>query len=367
MAFCVDSFSLGGTELNAVRTAEALDSQIFELFVIYFRADGPLLDRYRSIGAQLVHFPIGSFSSVSTWIRCFALAWLLRSKRIQILHAHDVYSNIFGVTAAGLSMSCKAIASRRWWYEVPRSELNFLNRISYRIADRVLANCDSVARLLVKNEHVPVRKIVEVVNFVDDASFNQVSAEEVSAKRNDWGIPVASTVVGIVARLVAVKNHQMLLRAIAQLPENIIAVCAGDGPLRSDLEALAKQLGIQHRVRFLGELRLAGNLHAYFDISVLCSDSEGFPNSVIEAMAVAKPIVATRVGGVADALDDGISGVLIPPGDVDALAQGLRFLASNHEARVAMGERAQQVALSRFRRQDVIGTISRIYTQLAKG
>ena len=365
IAFCVDSFCVGGTELNAVRTAESIDRSLFELLVIYFREDGPLIARYRALGVRLVHWPISSFSSPKTWVQCFRLAQFLNAERVDILHAHDVYSNIFGVTAARLSRRCKSIASRRWWFEVPRRELNLFNRFSYRLADRVLANCSAIAQLLENREFIPSKKIVEIPNFLDDSAFFGPTLSEVAAYRELWRVPDSVLTVGIVARLVPVKNHAMLLRALVQMKIPVVAFIVGDGPLRSELEQMVDDIGVREKVRFLGEVRTERNLNWYFDVAVLCSLSEGFPNSVIEAMAAARPIVATDVGGVRDAVQEGRTGFLVPSDGVAVLSEALTRLGQDPPLRAKLGAQAQVTARACFGRVDVMQRLTSIYSSLS--
>ena len=146
--------------------------------------------------------------------------------------------------------------------------------------------------------------------------------------------------VGIVARLSPVKDHGTLLRAIASLREQIPAlhcVLIGDGPERSAIEGLAESLGIREIVHLAGERSQPPNLHGLFDVSVLCSTSEAFPNSVLEAMAAARPVVATDVGGTPDAIRQGTTGLLVPPSDPSRLAEAILRLHEEPALRTKLG------------------------------
>jgi glycosyltransferase involved in cell wall biosynthesis len=135
--------------------------------------------------------------------------------------------------------------------------------------------------------------------------------------------------------------------------------------LRPALEAQAQALGIAARVHFTGELASPRNLHEAFDASVLCSLSEGFPNSLIEAMAAGRPVVATPVGGVIDAVTDGVNGMLVPLEDPRPLGEALGRLESDRALRERLGEAARETARSRYRRQAVIDRLSALYEALA--
>jgi glycosyltransferase involved in cell wall biosynthesis len=365
VAHCIDSFGIGGTELNAVRTVEALDPNRFEILILHLQKDGPLRARYERLGVQLVHVPILNLHSLRTARQGIRIARLLRTWETDVVHTHDLYTNIFVVPWARTLTRCKIIASRRWWYEAPRPALVPINRLSYLFAHRVLANSPGVARLLSLDEKVPAEKIIEISNFLDDRAFEAVGESEWRRQRRSWGVPDGATVAGIVARLQPVKNHEHLLRALAQLNERVHLVIVGDGPSRRALERMARDLLIESRVHFVGEVLAPENLHQYFDLSLLCSTSEGFPNSVIEAMAAARPVVATSVGGVPDAIVEGETGLLVPSQDLARLVEALRLLESDSSLRSRLGNAARESARSRFHKRVVIEKLSRIYESLA--
>lgn len=365
IAYCLDSFAIGGTELNAVRTAEALDPHRFELCVFFLRDHGPLRSRYERLKVQMTHVPIRNLYSPLTALQGIRLAWQLRRAQIDIVHSHDVYCNIFVVPWARMLSRCSVIASRRWWHDVPRRELAMVNRWSTSLAHRVLANSSALAGLLSREEGVPPAKIVEIPNFLAPSAFELVDEAACLAQRAAWGVPERAFAVGIVARLSPVKNHVLLLRAMAQLDGRFHLVVVGDGPCRADLVNRARQEGIEHRVHFVGEVVSPRNVHQFFDASVLCSLNEGFPNSVIEAMAAAKPILATPVGGVNDAVTDGVSGLVIPADDPLVLAAALRLLESDPLLRARLGAAAREVVRVKFSQERVLQSLTSLYEGLA--
>lgn len=366
IGYCIDSFGIGGTELNAVRSIEALDLDRFQVTVFHFHEDGPIRSRYETLRVRMIHLPISRLYTPATAIQGLRLVRIIREQEIQIVHTHDVYTNIFAVPWARIFGRCRVIASRRWLYETPRPGLTPLNRWSYRFATLVLANSPSVAQLLATEEHVPLEKIVVLPNFLEERVFRRIGATECAARRKEWGIPEECFVVGIVARLVAVKNHGLLLRALRQLDDGVHAVVVGDGPERASLEALAGGLGIQSRVHFLGQVISPVNVHQFFDVSVLCSESEGFPNAVIEALAAERPVIATAVGGIVDVIKDNETGLLVPAQDPEALAEGIRRLRSDADVRKRIAEEGLAQVRARFHESVVIARLGALYTNLAQ-
>lgn len=367
VTFCIDTLQLGGTELNALRTAESIDRSRVELRVVHLQPSGPLLERYQKLGVELVHLPIGSLYSLRTIRQGRRLARMLKDWRTDILHAHDIYTNIFCALWGQPGTGCKLITSRRWWHKNPRRGLAPLNRLAYRLSACVLANSPAVGQMLVSEEGVPQAKVAVIPNFLDNHSFDPPSPADIERQRAAWGIPRDCIIVGIVARLSPVKNHAMLLRAMAALNDDSRLVLVGDGPLRSELTTLAESLGLTRRVHFAGAQLQASNAHAAFDVSVLCSVSEGFPNSLIEAMAAARAVVATRVGGVADVVKDGITGLLVPSDDVAALANRLQMLRDDPVRRATLGEAARTEVLRNFQSAPVLSRLVDLYEGLAAG
>jgi glycosyltransferase involved in cell wall biosynthesis len=313
----------------------------------------------------MIHVSIPNLYSPRTLLQGVRLARMLRRWNIDVLHSHDIYTNIFMVPWARLFSRCSIIASRRWWYEAPRPELVKANRWSSLLAHRVLANSNGVAGLLARDERVPTRKIVEIPNFLSEGAFLIVDEAARVAQRHAWGLPDEAFAIGIVARLSPVKNHVLLFEAAARLDERFHLVLVGDGPSRAGLEELARQLKIDSRVHFVGEIISTQNLHQFFDVSVLCSSSEGFPNSLIEAMAAARPVVATPVGGVTDAVAHGVTGFLVPVDDPAPLAGALRMLEADSLLRARIGEAGREVVRVKFRQEVVIEKLSTLYETLA--
>jgi glycosyltransferase involved in cell wall biosynthesis len=364
VAFCLDSFAIGGTELNAVRTAEALDPNRIDLCVFHLQTHGPLRTRYERLGVPMTHVPIPNLYSPRTALQGIRLARLLRRRNIDVVHSHDIYCNIFVVPWASTLSRCSIIASRRWGLQASRRGLAMVNRWSSMLAHRVLANSSGVASLLAREE-VPQRKIVEIPNFLEENAFEGMNEEARVAQRRAWGLPDGTFAVGIVARLSPVKNHVLLLEAMAQLDGRFHLVAVGDGASRTELEDLARRLGIESRVHFTGEVVAPYNLHQFFDVSVLCSLSEGFPNSLIEAMAAARPVVATPVGGVTDAVTHGVAGILVPVDDPVPLADALRMLEADPLLRVRLGQAGREAVRVKFRQDVVIEKLSALYETLA--
>lgn len=246
---------------------------------------------------------------------------------------------------------------------------NVLVRLAERTlaagTDRIVAISPRQRRELVSRFRVaPDARTTIVALGLDLRPLLEQTADAPNLRR-ELQIGDEDIVVGYVGRFVPIKNIALLVRAFAaasQGQENRWLLLAGDGPLRAELESLAVECGVQHRVRFLGWTENLAALYATIDICALSSLNEGTPVAIIEAMAAAKPVVATAVGGVADVVDDGRTGILVESGDSDALAAALRHLAENPAERRALGE-AARLEVSRFSSERLVDDIDRLYSE----
>lgn len=369
IVYVIDNMGLGGTELNAVRTAERLDRTRFEVRVVCLGQDGPLTERYRELGVPVVNMPIQSFYGWSMLRSGLRFVKYVRQSRADVLHAHDVYSNIFVAVWARLAGAKVVIASRRWWNSLPNRKLRVGNRIAFARSNAVLANSQQVARTVI-DEGVAEERVWTITNFADDAAFGAPSVNERMSRRDSWGVPHDAVVIGCVARFHPVKDHVTLVHAFARLRarhQEVFLVLVGDGPTRQQVEALVHELGLAKAVHFTGELHGTSNHHRGFDISVLASRSEGFPNSLVEAMAAGNPVVATAVGGSVDAVLNESTGLLVPPGDVDALTGALERLVADRGLRRTFGEEALRRARQLYGATHVLSELETMYERLLAG
>ncbi|MEP6835924.1 MAG: glycosyltransferase [Gemmatimonas sp.] len=367
IGFIIDAFDVGGSELNAIKTAEALTRQSFQLTVFHMHRDGPLRERYEHIGAHLVHIPLKGFATPSFP----AVVRLIRResihRRLQLLHSHCVYGNIVGAAVRWSGVHrLPVMASRRWTGFAVRPALRPLNALAQSAADAVLVNSPSLLRR-VKSES-PFSNPQYVPNVLPDSAFRQLTSAQQQVARATFGLADVSPIVGCVARLEPVKDHRLLIAAwalvISRVPSAVLAI-VGNGSLRATLEQQAVTLGLAANIQFLGEIRPSDLPHSLFDICVLSSSDEGFPNSLLEGMAQRKAIVATSVGGVSDLVQHNVNGLLVAHGDPNALANALIELLTQP----AMADRLASngaLTVAAHRESVVVETLVRNYRAIAR-
>jgi glycosyltransferase involved in cell wall biosynthesis len=364
----LDNLKTGGTELNAVRTAERLDPDRFEVRFLVLQPDGPLRARLDAARIPVTGIPVKGLASASAWQRAREIRELVRRENIDVVHAHDPYANFLAAPAVRLGGRSRVIASHRWWQNVHAPRVRMANRLAYRFAHRVLANSRAVGELVVGEEGVPRSKLVVIPNFVDDGAFAPMSANRRAELRARVGLRDDAVAIGIVANLYPVKDHATVIRALARLaprwPE-LRLVLVGEGDQRPVLEELARSLGVSERVLMPGRIAHEPGFPSIFEIAALTSKEEGFPNYVVEAMAAGLPVVATRVGGVPDAVLPGDTGYMADVGDDETLASSLDRLLGDRSLRERMGKAGAQRAKSEWHVDVVMQSLMGLYQALA--
>jgi len=362
----LDSLSIGGTEWNAVRLLIELKRLGVHVHLAVFR-DGPLRADLDRAGIPVQSLSVTSFYSLAFLREAMRLRRIIKDEGIGLLHAHDRYSNVFAAIAGLVGPSVPTVASKRWDSRGDPWRMRAASWFALRSATRVLANSEAVARSATADEAVPASKIRVIPNFVDDAVFDIGSADLRAETRAEIGLRPDQLVIVCVANLRPVKNHALLLDALAAMRPSlpgVLLLLVGDGPSRRDLERRAKELDLLEQVIFLGQRPDGWRFHAAGDLSVLASDSEGFPNALVEAQALGVPVVATAVGGVPEVVDDQVTGLLVPKGDAAGMTNALLALLRDPLRRGAMGVAARLATRTNFSREAVLERVMGFYREL---
>ena len=346
IAIWVSSFDAGGTERQMIELIRGLAQQGYEVHAACFAARGTWLPAAAAVAASIEEFPISGFAKRSTWRQVRRYAAWCRRRSIHVVVTSDFYTNVFGLTGAAVAGVPLRIGGRREINTDKNAAKLALQRGAYALAHRVVANSRAGAARL-RMEGLAPQRIAVVPNGVDTARFATPRVAR----------PMTTAIT--IANLRAEKGHDVLIEAIGALgadcPE-LRFVFVGDGPCRTKLEQLAAQRGVGHRVRFLGERDDVPALLAAADLFVLPSRTEAFPNSVMEAMAAGLPVIASGVGGILELVEDGVSGVLVPPGDPIALARAIAHVAGDPAGAAATGHRAYERARDRFSMEQMVST-----------
>jgi sugar transferase (PEP-CTERM/EpsH1 system associated) len=291
---------------------------------------------------------------------------LFRRERPHIVHTHAWGTMVEGLIAARLARVPVVIHGEHGTLQLT-SRQRYVQRWGWRAADQVLSVSSRLAERLARDVGFPLPRVRTLRNGVDLTRFSRV--DRVDA-RKALNLTLDEPVLVTVGRLVPVKDHETLLESVQRLCRQGMSptlLVAGDGPLMEALASRAAALGIDAHVRWLGHRHDVESVFAAADVFVLSSQSEGLSNTILEAMAAGLPVVATRVGGADELVLDGLTGLLVPPGSPEALAEALASVLRDPEARRAMGAAGRERAHAEFSLDAMIGRYEALYLAFAQG
>jgi L-malate glycosyltransferase len=349
----------GGTERQLTEMAKALDPSRFEAHVGYFR-EGPRAYELGKAGVKLLRLEVRSYGSPEAVSGALQLGRYLRRNRIQIVHTFDYPLNCFGVPVARLFRTPVVLSSQRANRRLNPRLYQRLLRATDRMVDAVVVNCDAVRRHLVEDEGVPDARIRLCMNGIDTGRFFP------APRSRPPELEGASLVIGAVCVLRPEKDLGTLVRAFAEVSRmhaGLRLLIVGSGPEGERLAALGRDLEIAERIVFVEATPdVTRWLHAT-DIFVLPSLSEALSNSLMEAMACGCTPVASDVGGNAELVIPGRTGLLFRPGDAAGLAQNLLTLIEQERLRQELAAAASARILSEFSVQSSARRMEQIYEE----
>lgn len=272
---------------------------------------------------------------------------LFEQIRPDVVHTHQIGALFYaGPAARRAGVPVVVHTEHGKHYENAPLRRRLMARWAARSAERFFCVSADIAASVRARRIAPASKIEVVANGIDTARYAQSS--DACALREALGIPPDAPVVGTVGRLAEVKRQDVLLRAFARLRGACHLVLVGDGPMRPELERLAAELGIGNRVHFAGYQPAPERFFHVMNVFALTSRSEGMPLAVLEAWAAGVPVVASRVGGLPELIEEGVNGVMFEAGDDATLAVHLEQLLRDLEQARVLGAAGQHTVRSRF-------------------
>lgn len=357
------SLCVGGAEILAARLARRLRERFQFVFAC--------LDERGTLGEELQHegFPVHVLGRRAgrDWRCSYRLARLLRREKVDILHAHQYTPFFYSLTARLLCRRSSIIFTEhgRHHPDYPRRKRMLMNRLLLQRRDRVVAVGQAVHQALLDNEGMRADQVSVIYNGIDLPPSGRGSLDR-DAVRQEMRVGKEDLVILQVARLDYLKDHATAIRTlghvIKQRPDARL-VLVGEGPELPKIQQLVHQSHLDEHVRLLGLRKDVARLLHAADLFLLTSISEGIPLTLIEAMAAGVPVVATRVGGVPEVVEDGGTGLLAPSGDDEKLAQHLVRLAEDRMGRLRMGECARRRARETFAETRMQTSYARLYDQ----
>lgn len=367
-------FYIGGTERQVMNLTTGLDPERFDLHMGCLGKVGEFLAEAVSRNIPVSEYKIQTLHGPGSWYARFNFARYLHRHSIEVAHSYGFYSNLFAIPAARLARVPLVVASIRDCGETLTPMQKHAQKIFCGMADCILANAEGVRRWLV-HEGYPARKIHVIRNGI----VSQAMSASASGRPKDgslhreFGFAPGAPLVAVLSRLNAMKGLEHFLEAASRVARThpgvrflIIGGASrkGDDTYLRQLEQYAASLGLERRVVFTGFRTDVNRILAEIDISVLPSLSEGLSNSLLESMAAGVPVIATRVGGTPEAVEDGQSGVLVPAGDPRALAEAMNGLLDNPERARSLGQAGRSRVLSQFSIERMVHDTESLYFNL---
>lgn len=354
------NLALGGTEKQVVGLAGALDRERFDLEIACFGRWGELVGEVERLGVVVDEYPVRSLARFGTVRQQFRFGAALAARRTQVMHSYNFYANVFAVPAARVAGVPCVIASIRDTGVYLDGAKQRLQRLACGFAHRVVVNADAIRDWLVEDGYDAAR-VVTIPNGLDVRRY--VAQRGGHAFRDELGIPRDARLVLLLARVNRQKGIDYFVEAAAEVlrrfPDTHFVVVGGnfdrargqvhpEREYRREVEAAAARLGLASHLHFTGFRDDVPAVLAEADLSVLPSLSEGLSNTLLESMAAGTPVVATRVGGTPEAIDDGEHGLLVPPRDAAALARAMSAVLGDELLARRLGARARARVAERY-------------------
>ena len=367
--YLVDSLNVGGTETQAVELALRMPVSGYDVTLGCLRAQGPLLERLQNSPVVVREFhPAGGLDSAAGLYQLLRLSWFLKKEKIDIVHTHDLWSNLLGVPAARMAGVRAIVSSRRDlshfdWYQGKRRV--WLRRIQ-NLGGAILTNAAPIRDALIAEDEFAPQKLRVIHNGVDTERFH-LSRD--GRSRLFPGAGQGKVIVLVGNMHTDVKGHPWLIASapavVSEFPSTLF-VLVGDGKQRSTFEEQVARLGLKQSFLFLGRRDDIAEILACCDIAVLPSRVEGLPNAVLEYMAAGLPTIATKVGGNTQLIEDQVTGLLVPPEDSQHLSAALLKLLLDPAWSAQLGQSGREFVIRNFSFPRLVREVDELYSELLR-
>jgi glycosyltransferase involved in cell wall biosynthesis len=359
VCFVIDELAPAGTESQLLALIRQLDRRRVWPYLYLLRGDKPVSQALEPDDCPILRLEIGSLRHPKTLLHAWRFLRFLRRERIDVVQAYFPDSSYFALPMAWLAGVKHRLRTRNnighWLTPLHRC----LGRMLNVFATQTIANCEAARQALLTAEQPRPETVFVLENGVDLERFRDLEPMPMR--------PSTAPRVGVVANLRSVKGLDVFVRAAARVQARHPRTCftvAGEGELRASLQQQAAAEGLADHFSLPGGVADVPAFLAGLDVAVLCSHAEGMSNALLEYMAAGRAIVATAVGAAPELIEDGVHGLLVPPGDAAKLAEAIgRLLDDRGQAR-RLGEAARRRALQRYSREAMVRRFTEFYEGL---
>ena len=355
----IDELDIGGTEQQIVELVRCMPMERYRPIVCCFRY-GRKAEEIEALGVKVIHLRKERRVDLTLVL---ALARLMRSENVGIVHTFLIGANLWGRLAALLARVPIIIASERnvdIWEEALKLRTG---RMLARVTNAIVANAEAVRTYLIARG-VAAARVVTIRNGVNTTRFD--GPLDRAAVRQSLGVRPDEILAAVIARLEPQKGHATVIEAAARLRgqhPQLRFLFVGGGSMQDLLPAMAERLGVRERVVFTGFRTDSADLIRAADLSVLTSTKEGLSNTLLESLAAGRPVIASAVGGNPEVVTPDV-GILVPPRDPDALANALHRILSDRVAAERMGNRGRQRIRHEFSVARMVSETTALYDTL---
>lgn len=370
----IGSSGIGGAERAFYSLLKYLDKDKFKIYVAC-PADGPMFNNFRKYADEIKTFNFKNWALNPSTI--FSLKNYMEQKRIDIVHTHLYSADFMGIIAAKLArvpVNLVTVHGHNFsstgqfdLRSVKNLFCSFIYRAIYMFCDKVITVCqalkyDLIKRLGLKVKEEKIKVIYNGVDLEEVSEYSQVANQELK-NISDNNLKF----VGVIANFDKVKGHRILLKAIPQVLREVAEakfLFVGDGEEKERLKQLAERFRIEDSIIFTGHSNNITEIISICKLIVLPSLMEGFPLIILEAMSLGKAVVATKVGGIPELVEEKENGMLVSPNDYEGLAKAIITLLKDEILASEMGRKGKEIVCSKFQAQKMAAETGKLYQAL---
>jgi len=372
LLYVFDNMEFGGGERVFAQIINRLSEKKYSIMVACLPT-GAFIEKVKRSGVQVKSVDMRNRFNLGVILQ---LAGLMKRERVDIVHSQGARADFFARMAAklaGVPVVVSTVPMPVEGFDVnPIRKLIYMvfNRFSERFVDRFMVVSDALQKLMIEKRGIESQRVVKIYNGIELDEYC-ISDEEIvygrSRFRKESGLGDDVPVIGVIGRLVWQKGFEYFIEAVPGVlkknPEALFLI-VGEGELKDELKAKSKKLGLENKIIFTGFMDDVKDVLASVDIFVMPSLLEGLPMTLLEAMAMKKPIVAASIEGIMEILENDVSGLLVPPRDTKALAEAITYMLTHKDKALQMGSAASKIVTERFGVDIMVQKVEEVYEEL---
>ena len=374
LLYVFDNMEFGGGERVFAQIINRLSDKKYKIIVACLPT-GTFIEKIKGSEAQIKSFDMKNRFNLRVILQ---LSSLIRKERVDIVHSQGARADFFARIAAKLAGAPNVVSTVPMPVEGfdvnPIKKLIYMafNRFSECFVDRFIVVSDALEKMMIEKNGIETKRVVKIYNGIETDEYC-MSDEEIAYRRSSFreksdlgeNVPV----IGVIGRLVWQKGFKYFIETIPDVLKEFKEarfLLVGEGELEDELKVKSKKLKLEDKIIFTGFMSDIKNVLASIDILVIPSLREGLPVVLLEAMAMMKSIVATNIEGIMEILENGVSGLLVPPRDTEALAEAVIDLLKHQDKANQMGIAARRVVEERFGVETMVQKVKKVYEELAQ-